>query len=297
MSAPSWLHVRRLALLICALGLLALPAGGAPKGRPVPSGLFSHLSQAVGLRYWLQHPAEAPASVRAVLEVAGGGAGGGGGNGAGPVEDVFNLDDSGLPQNEESVSVCRSDPRYVLGGTNDYRGEAADPFDPNGTGWHLSTDGGNTVANDGLLPTVEGLPSGGDPVDVIGLGCSTYAASLAYDPATVPLGNNGVAVYKSDPATLAACPGGGSDPSCWPTSRLVAQGTAQDPATGTNHFLDKEWMDVGVSGDAGEVVWVAYADFVIDMAAELGFSSAEIKALRCDANLVACTPPTSATTR
>ena len=28
------------------------------------------------------------------------------------------------------------------------------------------------------------------------------------------------------------------------------------------HFLDKEWFDVGVSGEAGEVVWVTYSDFL-----------------------------------
>jgi hypothetical protein len=30
----------------------------------------------------------------------------------------FNLDGLGLPQNEESISACRQDPRLVLGSTN-----------------------------------------------------------------------------------------------------------------------------------------------------------------------------------
>jgi len=57
------------------------------------------------------------------------------------------------------------------------------------------------------------------------------------------------------------------------------------------HFLDKEWLDVGVSGAAGEVVWIVYADFVNDDTAPLGFTSASIKAVRCDANLASCKAP------
>ncbi|HJV05560.1 MAG TPA: hypothetical protein VJ868_09900, partial [Actinomycetota bacterium] len=256
MSLESWQWIRRLALLIGAFGLLSLPAGGIPKSRPVADGLLSHVSQGVSLRYWQQHPAEAPPSVRAAMEISGRGVTAQEGRGPGPAEDVFNLDGTGLPQNEESVSVCRQKPSYVLGGTNDFRGGGADPFDPNGAGWHFSTDGGRTVRNDGLLPAVDGLPSCCDPVDVFGAECTPYAASLVFqDPFAGP---NGIAVYKSDPATLASCPGGGSDPSCWPTRRLVAEASI-DPTTGVGHFLDKEWMDVGVSGSAGEVVWVAYA--------------------------------------
>lgn len=58
-----------------------------------------------------------------------------------------------------------------------------------------------------------------------------------------------------------------------------------------SHFLDKEWLDVGNSGDAGRVVWVTYSDFVIDPTAPLGFTSASIKAVRCDADLTSCTAP------
>jgi hypothetical protein len=38
-------------------------------------------------------------------------------------------------------------------------------------------------------------------------------------------------------------------------------------------------------------VWATYSDFVIDESAPLGYSSASIKAVRCDENLVTCTPP------
>jgi hypothetical protein len=41
----------------------------------------------------------------------------------------------------------------------------------------------------------------------------------------------------------------------------------------------------------GLVVWAVYTDFVNDASAPLGFTSATIKAVRCDANLAFCTPP------
>jgi hypothetical protein len=39
------------------------------------------------------------------------------------------------------------------------------------------------------------------------------------------------------------------------------------------------------------VVWIVYADFVIDETAPLGFTSASIKAVRCSADLQECTSP------
>jgi hypothetical protein len=92
-----------------------------------------------------------------------------------------------------------------------------------------------------------------------------------------------VGVYRTHASTLLSCDGG-SNPACWPTRRAVA--TARPPL-----FLDKEWMDVGVSGDAGQVVWASYTDFVNDPEAPLGFTEARIKAVRCDALLRACTAP------
>jgi hypothetical protein len=144
---------------------------------------------------------------------------------------LFNRDTVGLPQNEESISSCANAPRTVLGGTNDCR-FLLDP-QANSTGWHFSTDGGRTVANEGLLPALTApngtttLPSGGDPVDAAGSDCGhLYAASLNYDftqPFPFP---SGVGVYRSDPGTLASCPQGRSDggltnPSCWPTRKLI----------------------------------------------------------------------------
>jgi hypothetical protein len=136
----------------------------------------------------------------------------------------FNQDIVGFPQNEETVTVCGFQPNVVLGGTNDYRGML--DSQQNFTGWHLSLDGGSSLANEGLLPPVEiagsPVPSGGDPVKASDDNCNLYAASLNYDPLD-PFGQpNGIGVYRSEPETLAFCLGG-SDPSCWPTRRAVAQ--------------------------------------------------------------------------
>ena len=156
--------------------------------------------------------------------------------------DRFNNDTEGLPQNEESVSACRGRPNVVLGGTNDYRG-LLDPLG-NFTGWHLSLDGGRSLRNEGLLPAIEvegfELPSGGDPVNVAGPGCSLFAGSLNFTVVEDPPGEfreiSAIGAYRSDPPTLAGCAGGAS-PSCWPTRRAVA---VAEPG----HFLDKEWIDV-----------------------------------------------------
>ena len=282
-------------LAVLAAGVGAFPAVGVPKERTHPGDpLLNHLSQVVTVQYWAAHPEVAPAAFTARLSQVAGlqTADPVAGEGRDIADQVFNNDVLGLPQNEESVTTCREDTSVVLMGTNDFRGL----LDPQGnlTGWHFSNNGGRSLTNEGLLPPVSSeagdLPSGGDPVDVAGVGCeSLYAASLAYtiEPDPFIQGTNGIAVYRSDPETLANCPGG-SDPSCWPTRRLVAQATVEE---GRGHFLDKEWIDVGVSGDAGEVVWAVYADFAIDIEAPFGFTGAEIFAVRCDAALESCTEP------
>ncbi len=295
---------------LALVALVALPASGAgKKERPVVGGAkLAHLSQGVSVRYYAANPHLAPAPFRERFEhvaEAASAARERSGQAAfrGQVPDVFNNDDFGVPQNEESVGVCRTNDDIVLGGTNDFRGILDEQG--NFTGWHFSNDGGRTLTNEGLLPPVPLLsdhetevPSGGDPVDVIGAGCATYAASLAYDPSD-PLGNsNGIAVYKSDPATLATCDTAfpnSANPACWPIRRLVVEGVGiPEPTPATpGHFLDKEWMDVGVSGAAGEVVWVTYSDFAATGPGDFDFS-AEIFAVRCDAaDLDPCTAPIS----
>jgi hypothetical protein len=200
---------------------------------------------------------------------------------AGPLAaDVFNHDTVGLPQNEESVAVCG---QTVLGGTNDFRSLLLTPPQGMAAGWHLSSDGGRTVRNEGLLPpvTIAGQPvaARGDPVDAAGQGCSLYASSVGSTPDDRI---NAVVVYRSRPGTLASCPGGIAA-GCWPTRRAVV--TAGPP-----HFLDKEWMAVGPSGPAGEVVWVSFTDFIRDPATGRELSSA-IKAVRCTPTLATCTDP------
>jgi hypothetical protein len=291
-------------LVVGLLGasLLAIPAAAAPKERVVIGGqMLAHLSQSVVARYWAANPALASNPVGERLEAVEerGDDRQGRGRGRRAARDVFNNDVFGLPQNEESVSACKTNPHVVLSGTNDYRG-LLDPLG-NFTGWHFSNDGGRTLTNEGLLPPVPLLsndevevPSGGDPVDVARAGCThLFAASLAYD-AVDPFGNNnGVAVYRTTPRILAACDTESdyANPECWPRRRLVAEGTAVAEPTpdDPSHFLDKEWMDVGRSGDA-EYVWVTYSDFAMTGPGELDFT-AEIFAVRCDIDLEDCTDP------
>jgi hypothetical protein len=286
--------IRSVLVLGLLAGLVAIPsAGGLEKGREVPRGFLGHVSQAVAARYLVKHPSQAPAEVRALGAAAESSRPGAARSGrfceSRSLGDVFNCDVIGFPQNEESVGVCPTNTRYVLEGTNDYRGVLEPPF--NTTGWHWSTDGGRSVRNEGFLPPValetipdhDDLPSGGDPVDFIPAGCdSVYAAGLAYNPDN-PFGDaNGIAAYRSTPGTLSSC-GGGNDPSCWPTRRLVAE-------TDASHFLDKPWMFVGTQNGV-RYVWVTYSDFTQDVTAPIGYTSVQIKAVRCDAALATCTPP------
>jgi hypothetical protein len=128
---------------------------------------------------------------------------------------------------------------------------------------------------------------------VAGKGCAMFGGGLAYD-AVDPFSNpNGIALYKSSPSILASCDTSAdpSNPACWPTRRLVAEGTGIPNPTPAipGHFLDKPWFDVGWSGDA-EYAWVVYSDFAMTGPGELDFT-AEIFAVRCTSDLVTCTSP------
>src|SRR3990170_3916553 len=160
----------RLVSLVLLAALGGLPASAAPKGRNVDADALTHLSQSAAIRYWLGHPNRAPDQLKEVFQRA---------TGAVPranaarapaapfsVSDVLTGDFLGLPQNEESVSACRLDDSLVIEGTNDYRGLL--DAEGNFTGWHLSTDGGSSLAKEGLLPAVTDpvavtRPSGGEP--------------------------------------------------------------------------------------------------------------------------------------
>jgi hypothetical protein len=295
---------RRLILLtsVAALATAGLIQIGEPASAETD---LRNASATAGTRQYLMHPEQAPAAERAGFRALNQRAKAAAAQSrsfaaASAVSQsggvLFNRDALGLPQNETSVAVCRQTPGYILGGTNDYRG-IVDPAG-NFTGWHLSGDGGRSVLNDGLLPAIAhpggALPSGGDPVNRFGSGCSAYAADLNYDFSRgsgqvggVP---SGIGVYRSDARTLATCPRGSSPddlvhPECWPTRRLVAEAAP-------GHFLDKEWMAVGRSGAAGEVVWIAYGD-LSDFNADGNEESGVIKVVRCDAQLVTCTAPIS----
>lgn len=262
------------------------------------------VSGIVQFRYWLAHPDKAPSDLQAQLRAASGLLTPLGGRaatalpkaGVAPFGNVFNHDRSGLPQDEESSSVCHSNPNVVIQGTNDFRGLV----DPQGdfTGWYLSTDGGHSVANEGLLPpvTIDGqkVPSGGDPVDVAAPRCTLYASDLNYGlSGATGQAVSGVGVYRSTQKTLSTCPSAGTsgtltNPSCWPTRRNIATAPA-------GHFFDKEWMDVGPSGSAGEVVWIAWGD--LSRFDSTGTEHAGvIRAVRCDPSLAHCTNPITIST-
>jgi hypothetical protein len=285
-------------LLLLAVVALAVPAANAVGGEQRSKAELEQVSQAVALRYYLAHPEQAPSRLDALADIKKASRGRRVNSCASNAnKDVFNCDIFGLPQDEESVGACPTNDNFVLQGTNDYRGL----IDPEGnfTGWHWSIDGGHSVQNEGLLPPVafrtipnKTVPSGGDPVDFIPVGCdSVYAASLAYNPNDPFNDANGVAVYKSTPAILSTCSAfteeGLSNPACWPVRRLVAE-------TDATHFLDKEWMFVGVQNGV-RYVWITYSDFANDNS-DLGFSGVQIKAVRCDENLVTCTEPINIST-
>jgi hypothetical protein len=295
----------RFVAFILLLGLIAIPASGL-EGRPSgPPSILNHLSQGVQARYYLSHPDQAGGQIKSAVSAIQHSVASLSQTGAGSqpavVNDLFNRDHTGLPQNEESVTACTHHPNYVVGGTNDYR-YLLDP-QGNSTGWYLSTNGGDTVRNEGVLPAVmvNGQPvaSGGDPVtqsderkDENQYRCNIYAASLNYGPDPFGQGDNAVALYRTTPKILANCPQGTdtdlTHPSCWPDRRVVAK---TGVVGGVGDFLDKEWMDVGKSGDAGHVVWVTFSDFAQDINAPMGFTGAQIKAVRCHADLTHCTQP------
>jgi hypothetical protein len=275
-----------LGLVVVAVVVAGVTAAGgaAPGSHPAPAGA-APLSQAAVIHRWFSQPGarqgELAAMIATLRAVASGAAPRATpGAAAGPLAaDVFNHDTVGLPQNEESVTVCG---QTVLGGTNDFRTLLLTPPQDMGAGWHLSTDNGRTLRNEGLLPPVtiadQPVAARGDPVDVAGQGCSLFAGSVG---STSDDRISAVVVYRSRPDTLASC-AGGTAAACWPTRRAVA--TAGPP-----HFLDKEWMAVGPSGQAGEVVWVSFTDFTLD--ATGAPVSSGIKAVRCNPTLTSCTDP------
>lgn len=290
------MRVARVAGLAGLFALVALPAS-AENERGLATrgvGIAAHLSSGALTAFYLQHPDLAPEGfveqVNAVREQRGtAGARAGAAPrarsqqaaAATPGGTRFTNDTTGLPQNEESVTVCPTDTSVVLGGTNDYRGLVL----PSGdfTGWHFSATSGASLTNEGQLPPVRigggQVPSGGDPVVSALPGCNLYAASLNY---LLDGPDNGIGLYRSNPATLASCPGG-DDPSCWPLRRVVAEGAP-------GHFLDKEWMTTGESGSAGKVVWVTWTDFNFTADNPAGFT-ASIMAARCTDDLRRCSAP------
>src|SRR4051812_41541079 len=147
---------RSVALLAAALvvvGLVAL-APSSSAGRPIdPARLLQHVSSGVASLYYLSHPDKAPDAARPGYEALQAAVARARAKGAtettskaqhrvGPLL-RYSRDTDGLPQNEESIDICRQDKRVVLGVTNDYRG-LLDPAQ-NFTGWQFSHNGGAGV--------------------------------------------------------------------------------------------------------------------------------------------------------
>jgi hypothetical protein len=168
MRASRFTPGRLLVLALLGAALVSVPLSGAAGHRPGPSNLLlSHMSQSLALRIWAAHPEQAPERIReavARVNAVRGLSTAGAPSFVSTSPNLFNNDIFGLPQNEESIAPCTQNTNNVLGGTNDYRG-LLDP-EQNFTGWHFSTDGGFSITKEGLLPPIDGIPSGGDPIDV-----------------------------------------------------------------------------------------------------------------------------------
>lgn len=278
--------------ILVAAGLAAVqgrPAAAEPGDETSPGfsrTTLSMLSHSVLVRLWLEHPDRAPEKLRPSIETllrARAGESRARGHPAPEEVPLFNDDAAGLPQNEESVAVCRSDPRLVLGGTNDYRGLLTANKDNLG-GWQLSTNGGASLRKEGLLPPVRAaggsVPSGGDPVMMMDDDCVMYAANINYtfrdDGSTR---RSAISLYRTTVDDLTAGRCSGTAGACWPRRRAAAVTTQRD------EFLDKEWMAVG-----GGWVWVTYTQIVSnpnDPSKERG----SIRAVRCSPNLRSCSDP------
>jgi hypothetical protein len=294
--------VRRVAYVVVlgvTAALVSLPAFGAEAPQRTSTPLLNHLSESVALHYFMAHPDQAPDTYRQAFRSRSAAASRTPAARPRPIDHRFNLDTSGLPQNEESVAVCPNNRNIVLEGANDFRALLDFNFDT--TGWYLSSNGGKSVAKEGLVPpstlgSGTPTPSGGDPVMVADAGCNLYAGSIDYN-ALDPMGGspNGVVVYRTTPGTLLSPQCGDavnrdgsrnmSDPDCWPTAVPVAQTVGGDGG----HFFDKDWVAVGDTGD-GEHVWVTYTDFTLS-STQLGFTNAQVYAVRCEADLSGCTAP------
>ncbi len=159
----------------------------------------------------------------------------------------FNLDTTGLTQNEESVAACRANNKEVLMGQNDLAGFFLTPSPNSLTGTDFSTDGGSTVKKYAFGPPVSlagtTVASVGDPAMAISKNCATLiGASLAFDLSGAT-DKSGIEVFRSTTTTMSgSCTGF----ACWPTKRAVGYNN-NDPSV----FEDHEALDVGVSGAAG----------------------------------------------
>jgi len=227
---------------------------------------------------------------------------------------AFNNDQSGFPQNEESVSSCNAGNK-VIGAWNDFRNNTPGA---DFTGWGISTTGGTSLTNSNFLPGVtvnagpasgpatapgsgktagggggppptpasgpasggskEYLPSQGDPVIRATTGCTVYASSLAFQTDFTQPPASAVLVDRSDAATLASCT---TEKACWPMRKPVVVST--DPSV----FFDKDWMAVSPT-IPNSPVSIGFTEFNYGG----GFGPViSLNVVRCTADLHHCSAP------
>ena len=94
------------------------------------------------IRYYLAHPGQAPAALRDRLRAVAGMKAKLAARWAPPlsppVNDRFNLDTVGLPQNEESVGMCKGATNWLIEGTNDVSAGLAEMREDLGAYYRLS---------------------------------------------------------------------------------------------------------------------------------------------------------------
>jgi hypothetical protein len=176
---------------------------------------------------------------------------------------IFNKDPSLFEQNEETVAVNPLNNMVVLGGANDYRFRRTSPFRGVGTGFYVTTDGGASVATDGVLfPINPVFPSSkfdgaGDPVAEFGPDGTAYMGGLGFyaflQLTPIPEGHqndNGVFVFTSSA----------------PYTTWTQHTVFFSPDTGDSRFnreWDKPWfaVDKRTTGTGAGAIYAVAAEF------------------------------------
>src|SRR2546423_10434896 len=118
----NWIAAGVTVAVSSALAMVLGSSGGSPA--LASANLLNGPSPTVGLHTYLSHPELAPAQLRrqfSQARQAATRAHGGTAHAPRGRDHVFNGDTVGLPQNEESISSCRTAPKTASGGPKHYR--------------------------------------------------------------------------------------------------------------------------------------------------------------------------------